>query len=426
MMSASAVATPSLTDTFLKTADNIGKQLVRDAIWSPEGYCNWQGAAIEVIKGQYGVAQRTFKADLYNGLSGIAIFLAELYKQTQNPIYFKVLNGTIRNILNQHKIAPLPSYFSFFGGQLGIGYMLWRIGTSLEQRSWKEKGLRLLKSLKDKAIQEHEIDVIGGAAGAIPILIGISNIEAIPQLLKIAQKCGDFLIQKAEKKEQGWFWQSIGAADGLTGYSHGAAGISGALLDLFVATGQKQYKTAAMKGFQFEKSHYMPHLKNWPDLRTIPGAPPKATPNCCEMWCHGAPGMILSRYKAYQQTNDNSLWEDLQNAVDTTYNAVTRELQNPQYFNFSLCHGIAGNADILLSLGELVSNTTFTQIAEQVGLKGIELYDNTDTDWPSGVNDPSGKTQGKAPSPGLMLGLAGTGYFYLRLANRNIPSMLLL
>ena len=29
---------------YLKTAENIGKQFVRDAIWSPEGYCNWQGA----------------------------------------------------------------------------------------------------------------------------------------------------------------------------------------------------------------------------------------------------------------------------------------------------------------------------------------------------------------------------------------------
>jgi lantibiotic biosynthesis protein len=48
---------------------------------------------------------------------------------------------------------------------------------------------------------------------------------------------------------------------------------------------------------------------------------------------------------------------------------------------------------------------------------GIERYERTGLMWPSGINDPSGTTPGQQETPGLMLGLAGTGYFYLRLAN---------
>lgn len=411
---------------FLKTAENIGKKLAKEAIWSPEGYCNWQGASLDAVKGQYAVVQRTFKADLYSGLSGIALFFSELYGQIQQPIFLTVLNGTVNNILQQHKNEPLTSHFSFFGGQLGTGYTLWRLGLKLNNADWKAQGMTILKSLKDHDLAPTEIDIIGGAAGAIPVLTGIYQTEKDPDLLTAAVKCGEFLIEKAEKNGQGWFWKSIGAEHGLTGYSHGSAGIANGLLDLFAVTGEERFKEAAMKGFQFERKHYVPHLKNWPDLRSIMATGNGNAPTCCEMWCHGAPGMVLSRLKAFQQTQDQTLFEDAKNAVETTYQSVSKELQNPSLGNFSLCHGLAGNADILLAAGTMTNNVAFQQIAEQVGLVGAELYDKTNTDWPSGVNDPTGKTQGKAATPGLMLGLAGTGYFYLRLVDNTIPSMMLL
>jgi lantibiotic biosynthesis protein len=52
-------------------------------------------------------------------------------------------------------------------------------------------------------------------------------------------------------------------------------------------------------------------------------------------------------------------------------------------------------------------------------MHGVKKYENPGLPWPCGVH--SGET------PGLMLGLAGIGYFYLRLTNASkIPSVAIL
>ncbi len=417
---------PQTTTSFLTTAHNIGKKLAKDAIWSPEGFCNWQGGSLEVTKGQYQIVQRTFKADIYNGLSGILLFLSELYVRTNDSIIYQLVDGSVKNILHQHEKEPLPSKFSFFGGQLGLGFTLWRVGMTLNNPEWKAKGLEILNALSDQRPNEEEVDLIAGAAGAIPVLLGVYNFEQTTNLVETAKNCGNFLLEKAQKEGTSWSWESIGAKNGLTGYSHGAAGIANAFLDLYKVTNEAKYLAAANGGYQFERKHYNAQQRNWPDLRAQEQATPNSPAVCGEMWCHGAPGIALSRIKAYQQTGDASLFEEAQIALDTTYRSVYKTLQNVSLGNFSLCHGLAGNADILLAAGHTLSNQMYIQLAEQVGQLGVELYDKTGTDWPSGINDPSGLSSGRHYTPGLMLGVSGTGYFYLRLADKNLPSMLLL
>jgi lantibiotic modifying enzyme len=56
-------------------------------------------------------------------------------------------------------------------------------------------------------------------------------------------------------------------------------------------------------------------------------------------------------------------------------------------------------------------------LVEEIAINGIELYGKDGHRWPCGSNQ---------SSPGLMLGLSGIGYFYLRLHNPSIPSILLI
>ena len=176
-----------------------------------------------------------------------------------------------------------------------------------------------------------------------------------------------------------------------------------------------------MMAFQYEREHFVPQQNNWPDLRKGINAAPNTKQQhvCGEMWCHGAPGIALSRLRAYQLTGRSDFLQEAQLALDTTYRSVTNSLMNPSNANFSLCHGLAGNADILMTGGMILNNPSYIQTAQQVGIVGSELYEKTGTDWPSGVNDPTGMTQGMEPTPGLMLGSSGTGFFYLRLAFPN-------
>jgi hypothetical protein len=84
---------------------------------------------------------------------------------------------------------------------------------------------------------------------------------------------------------------------------------------------------------------------------------------------------------------------------------------------FALCHGAAGNAELFIEAGEVLGDPGYTAIAEAIGRQGIERYHEPRRPWPSGL------TAG-GDTPGLMLGLAGIGYFYLRLHDHATPSVL--
>ncbi len=85
-----------------------------------------------------------------------------------------------------------------------------------------------------------------------------------------------------------------------------------------------------------------------------------------------------------------------------------------------LCHGLAGIADFVLSAGVQLKQEEISRHAEQVGTFIIQHYLNAELPLPCGV-------QPRGEAPGLMLGIAGVGYFFLRLLEREtLPSMLLL
>ena len=83
--------------------------------------------------------------------------------------------------------------------------------------------------------------------------------------------------------------------------------------------------------------------------------------------------------------------------------------------NFCLCHGIAGNADLLLYASQALGEDRWLAGAQDAGQQGAARYERRFIPWPCGT-----KTGNEVP--GLMLGLAGIGYFYLRLADpASIP-----
>jgi lantibiotic biosynthesis protein len=87
--------------------------------------------------------------------------------------------------------------------------------------------------------------------------------------------------------------------------------------------------------------------------------------------------------------------------------------------NFSLCHGDGGNADLLIIAADLLNRPELRNCADAVGLRGIGQFEDPALPWPCGV-------PGAGETPNLMLGLAGIGYFLLRLYDsQSVPTVLL-
>lgn len=406
---------------YIKTAHNIGKYLAKEALWYKD-MCNWTGHEVSSVGQNFETVVKACGIELYSGLTGIALFLAELYDKTRDPIILHTLNGALNTIHFNIDKGDNLNNFGYYSGKIGAGYTLWRIGKRLDNTELITRALAYVKSVKDKEIADYEVDIISGAAGSISALLRLYDGEKDNDFLEIAKKCGDFLLKKAFKKDDIYSWMTVDTKNALTGYSHGASGIASALMELYAITKNEDYWYASIGGYNYEKQWFNQQTQNWPDLREYDGT---KAPSYGVMWCHGAPGIAIAHLKAYEMTKHEYFLKEARIAVETTKRGVIQETNARGQSNFSLCHGLAGNADILLYASQILDNPEYAQIARNAGDFGIQQYDATGVVFPSGVNDPSGLTIGQQENPGLMLGLSGTGMFYLRLADiENIPSAL--
>jgi lantibiotic biosynthesis protein len=296
------------------------------------------------------------------------------------------------------------------------------VGTLLGEEELLGEALQMLQRMARENHEEREFDLLAGMAGAVAALVVLRDILDEVSLLDFASRLGDELLEAADKNETEYSWRSINFPDqpNLTGFSHGAAGVGYALLELFQATRNPSYRHAAEQAFAYERQWFDKEAGNWPDLRTESGRrrDVQSQPSFAAAWCHGAPGIALARLRAYELDKDDTYKAEALTALQTTHEAVGMSL-HARTGPYSLCHGLAGNADILLQgfrvLGQ--ERADDATLARHVACAGIGRYMQRGQEWPCG---PSGET------PGLMLGLAGIGYFYLRLYDPTHPSVLIL
>jgi lantibiotic modifying enzyme len=215
--------------------------------------------------------------------------------------------------------------------------------------------------------------------------------------------------------QHGVGWKSaIAGGKPLAGFSHGAAGIAWALLQLAALTHEQDYRTAALDALEYERSLFSQEFQNWPDLRELetPGTSSENnTPRFIVAWCHGAPGVGLGRLASLSYFDDASMRAEIHAAVNTT-------LARGFGLNHSLCHGDFGNVELLLKLSEVLPEPSWDEHLRQTTNSIVDSINRNG--WICGV--PS-----RVESPGLMTGLAGMGYELLRLAEPDrVPSVLLL
>jgi lantibiotic modifying enzyme len=404
--------------TFFETAAAIARRICRDAIWA-DGSCNWIGPFVDSWN-VWDIRQRSFGPDLYSGTSGVALFLASVAGMENDRLIRKTAQGAARHAYQHAGEFPPTLRAGVYSGTIGVAWALIRTGDLLDAPDWKERGFALLDDLGPQTTGDG-LDVMAGYAGAIPVLLEISRRFARPAWVELASSWGDRLEQAAIKAPEGWSWKTINlpgqsAHRNLTGFSHGAAGIGWAFVQLFEATGEARFRNAAEQAFRYERSFYSAENENWPDFRDFlraPGSPPAFG----VAWCHGAPGIALSRLRAWRVTDAPEARKEADIALRTT----RRTLESPgaAISGFSLCHGCAGNADVLLEGHRDLGAPELREAAEKTGHAGIDQFESARLPWPCGV-------PGAGETACLMLGIAGIGYFYLRLANPAVPTVLMI
>lgn len=404
---------------FLETADRIGFRLCRDAFWSHDR-CTWLGWSLEAIDSKWQGAYRSFGGDLYSGTSGICLFLAELYAMTGDARLRKTIEGGARHALDRVASIVGAQRIGFYSGVSGIAYALVRVAEVLGDEALSVQAQEDMASLGTLEPDAHFLDVIGGSAGAIPALLAVGTQCGRDDFVQAAIAQGEHLLRTATRGEKGWSWDTMHVPNQspLTGHSHGAAGIATALLELYRVTQEQRFYEAALNALAYERTLFCDKHRNWPDLRTM-HTHGQTEPVYNMAWCHGAPGIGLSRLRCLALLDgDVEVKTEVEAALSTTASTLSMPWTQGMG-NYSLCHGAAGNAELMIEAGTTLKRADLWQVAEKVGLDGYQNYGQFDMSWPCG-------TPGLGESPGLMLGLAGIGYFYLRLYDPYAVSSMLL
>lgn len=113
----------------------------------------------------------------------------------------------------------------------------------------------------------------------------------------------------------------------------------------------------------------------------------------------------------FLKENDKALSVTLK-AIET----IKQDLADNLHNNSCLCHGTAGNADILQELATRMRRPDLAEFARSNLKKHIDTYHATLT-WPTDAPD-------NGYHLGLMIGIAGIGYAYLRQHSPSLPSLL--
>lgn len=417
-----------LPEDCLQVAARIGQRLARRALWQGTA-CTW-----DVWRSQGDSAAAVPAAsEIYQGTSGIALFLAELYRLTGEPAIAHTAGGAMAHALGCAAELP-PAHFGLYSGRVGIVVAAARLGEVLQRPDFIDEARRLLAGLAGLEPQDEGLDVLAGGAGAILALLHLAPAVAGERPLEIARGLGDNLLRTAHREPRGWSWPVFpkSTVRHLTGFSHGAAGIALALLELALATGDGRYRCAAEMAFLYERQFFDAQRENWLDLRhtalselgrhgdaavrqaAIGRSIEPWAPSYMAAWCHGSPGIGLARLRAYELTGQAIYEEEAASALRSTLDWLSRPDRSA---DFSLCHGIAGLCELPMAAAGVLDQPALREICEWQGALGWETFERRHQPWPCG-------TMGQKNDPSLMVGEAGIGYFYLRLAASDVPSIL--
>ncbi len=298
-----------------------------------------------------------------------------------------------------------------------------RVALNLNDASLLHDAQKLACRAISDEYQRNEFDIISGRSGAITALVILHAILNDSLLLEAAARLGEEMIDAADQNDDECSWELPGIKShrNLTGFSHGTAGAAVALLELYAETGADSYRDVALRAFQYERRHFNAERGNWPDFRKDPGSGsrrPRTFP-CISYWCHGAPGIALSRLCAYEILGDKKCKAEAIVALGTTRSSISSAVETSTG-NYSLCHGLAGNGEAMLYGSQVLDDPLShdLRIVLDAMDSATERYSAPGNIWPCGTH--TGET------PGLMLGLAGIGHHFLRLWKRSVPSIAIL
>lgn len=354
--------------SYLEKAIEIGNLICEKAIIDDEEAV-WVGNVIghdENNRWQVGLME----SDVYSGNLGISIFLIELFIQTRNERYLQVSEYAISSAYHDLKKIPAEEKqklaTGFYAGLGGLLYCLY-IQYDLDPDDSKLKQIRkIVQQITENIDYEVNPDIIIGSSSCLLVLKYIYSKFEKSDYLYIANEM-KHCICKINKLLSSYDLSKVE----YHGFAHGPSGI------MYGIEGE----TLQRESFKFEDKDFSEESGNWIYQQKNLS---------CKGWCHGAPGILLTR-----MNNDKA----------AAKKAEEFTLKYGFNLNYTMCHGDVGNYNILKYYYEKTQQFyKLSKLENKFSFFHEKYICNLD------IN--------KQYCYGLMNGLAGIGYTLLNFNNK--------
>ncbi|MBO0933586.1 lanthionine synthetase LanC family protein [Fibrella aquatilis] len=403
----------------LEKAIVIGDELLRQALVTPCGL-TWP---VEYSEDGRGLTWQQPES-IYSGVSGIVLFLTELYRHTQHKTYLEAAKEGMRWVVDYcHKNAT--QQYGFYIGRLGVAYVLLKLHAITHQPTLLTEALDMAKPVADSYLtNEHTTSALfDGRAGALLVLLHLHQASQEPWLVGTITACIDTLLDQASYDQAGICWdRSRNSVQGLCGLAHGAAGIGYVFAELGQYVNNAAFLAVARQAFDYENQYWHEVAQNWPDFRKDITTPERelfyqqaylnhdleafAGTFTNTSLAHGTAGIGLTRLAAVE-----AYQTDVSRAATALAERHDRFMAEPLSIRQqSVYAGLAGEGVFFLEAYKATAEPMYLQHAHAIGLllqAQAEATESTTSDL------------------GLLTGQAGLGYFYLQLARPTAESVLL-
>jgi type 2 lantibiotic biosynthesis protein LanM len=355
-------------------------------------------------------------ADLFHGLTGIALFLGWLGQLTGNERHNALARQAWRTAAGRLDQNGLER----FGGMAGVGGLVY--GLVQLSRLWSDESLIDLaekQAMASAAYAAEDVlcDFVSGSAGTIAGLAALYELRPSASLRDCIRAHASRLLTTAIRTDTGIGWlsdpirTSRGVQLPIAGFAHGNAGVILALAQAATILDDRTFREAVGAALAYEQALFDPAAGEWAELgdyallRDAGKDPHRA------YWCYGGTGIGLSRLRTRADLDPEAVGL-------LEVQAALNALDVQPVGSHCLCHGELGNTELYLQAATVLDRPELRAQARARGVAVVEAIRSSG--WRCGMPL-------NIHTPGLMFGLAGIGYGMLRLAEPDrVPAVLTL
>jgi serine/threonine protein kinase len=396
---AAPVAPAEPAASYLDLASSIGERILAAAVrpgprhsWWPSNHSTMNGQPVR---------------DVYCGSAGISLYLCALFAETGRS---ELLEEALRcgawlweTEPPVPRQAPMPGLYF---GECGAALLYLELFRLTADADWLDRARAVGTDVAAAEIRSP--DLMTGLAGVGLFQLALWRASGDDEALQHARGCAQELIGRRLPDRPAWrFPEDFDVFGGAQypGFAHGSAGIGYFLAECFRARPDADLAAQCGDIADWLLELAEPALVDGSGLTWRVGEAAEGPYMCT--WCHGAPGMARFLLLAQEVTGDPR-------HLDAARRAASMVARGAPWIGTTQCHGLAGNLEALLDVFLQTGDVECLAAASELG-ENLRTYE-TPTGW-----------QSDELSTGcldLMVGEAGVGAAFLRLANHRLPHLI--